>query len=62
MPIQTETSDQTTYCVMFGQRDCDNRLDDSSSDGADEWQVKLVSKKDFKIVSPPILKQKSCAG
>jgi hypothetical protein len=24
MPIQAETSDQTTYRVMFGQRDFDN--------------------------------------
>jgi hypothetical protein len=42
-PIHAETSDQTTYRVMFGQRE--TRPGDSWSDGSGEWQVKLVSKK-----------------
>jgi hypothetical protein len=62
MPIQTETSDQTTYWVMFGQRDRgDPCPGDSWSDGSGEWRVKLASKKS--VVFPLITNEsKSWSG
>jgi len=63
MPIQTESSDQTTYCVIFGQRERDNTSWCSWSERGQQMAGQAgIEKIDFKIVFPLITNEpKSCS-